>query len=76
MEVCFVNEGLPGTLSPGTGGFCLIPGEKKSKFVNNSHFEQTKTIQWFQINIYIVKHVVCEVTWCDVRCGSLQNRFI
>ena len=27
VDVCFVNSCLPGTLSPGTVGFCLIPKE-------------------------------------------------
>jgi len=27
MDVCFVNSCLPGTFSPGTVGFCLIPTE-------------------------------------------------
>lgn len=28
VELCFGNKGLPGTLSPGTGGFCLIPDDQ------------------------------------------------
>jgi len=27
VELCFGNKGLPGTLSPGTGGFGLIPDD-------------------------------------------------
>ena len=42
VDVCFVNSCLPGTLSPGTVGFCLTPKETAN----------TQVLSKIQVNLF------------------------